>query len=1062
MSTRPRHRRRRPVPGIGKASAFPLEKALTTTGAVAAGLAVLAGAPSADAATFTVTNTNDGGAGSLRDAIVSANNNVGPDVITFNAAVTGTITLTGGQLYISDDVDVQGPGAAVLTVSGNNASRVFYIYNSDALIDVTLSGLTIAQGTAAFGGGVINFDENVTLDHDVITANTATVGGGVATGGTTGTLTVTNTTISGNTASAGGGIYLYDNGAPALIQDSIISGNQATSGSGGGLFFYGPNYDVTIRRTTISGNIAAGRGGGIYFYDTDGGAVLIEDSTVSGNQAGIGGGMYFYNVDDPVTISNSTISGNSATYGGGIVFYGSGVAPFTISNSTISGNTATMVGGNLASYGKPVTLNNSIVADGVAPASPDLYGGTFTANFSLIETPGGAALVTGTGTVTGVDPQLGPLQNNGGPTFTQLPAPTSPVINAGDPAFAPPPANDQRGLPRVAGGRIDMGAVEVQAGVFQLSSATYSVAENGASVLITVNRTGGTDPATVNYATSNGSATAGADYTSTSGTLSFAAGQTTATFNVPILDDNLVEGNETFNVTLSAPSAGGSLGATSAAVVTINDVEEGHLQFSSATGTVSEKGGSIAITVTRVGGSDGAVSATYGTSNGSATAGSDYTATAGTVMFANGDAAPKTFNVPILDDALTEGSETFNVNLTAPTGGATLGAPATEVVTITDFEEGTLQFSAAAMNVNESAGVAVLTVTRTGGSDGLVDVTYVTTLGTAAPVLDFTPDAGTLSWGPGNTTPHTIVIGIANDGVPEGPETFNVQLSNPVGGATLGTPSTEVVTILDAAPPPGTVQFSTPVYTVVESAGTVALTITRTGGSSGPLTVTYTTNNGTATAPSDFPATTNTVTFADGDTTPKTINIPIVSDAVPEPAESFTVSLSMPTAGALGAQSVTTVTITPPLEEIPVLGPIGKLLLALSTMASALWIMGRRRFFGFLFAAAMIGVMTANLSAATTKPSQPVVHAKNGWHGSMKLGKSKVTGVLSEVQAGEKSTTLKLTNGMSIAVTNAQAAVSLHGGTASINALAPGQKVTIVTMTDPKGNVMRVKIKVKN
>ncbi|HWS70845.1 MAG TPA: Calx-beta domain-containing protein, partial [Thermoanaerobaculia bacterium] len=449
------------------------------------------------------------------------------------------------------------------------------------------------------------------------------------------------------------------------------------------------------------------------------------------------------------------------------------------------------------------------------------------------------------------------------------------------------------------------------------------------------------------------------------------------------------------------------------------------------------------------------------TSNGSATAGSDYTTTAGTVMFANGDAAPKTFNVPILDDTLVEGNETFNVNLTAPTGGATLGAPATEVVTITDFEPGQLQFSSATGSVNENGGTITITVTRTGGTDGAVSASYTTSNGTATAGSDYTTTAGTVNFAAGDGVSKTFNVPITNDALVEGNETFNVTLSAPTGGATLGAPATEVVTIVDGGTP-GTVQFSTAVNTVSESAGTIALTVTRTGGSSGPLTVTYTTSNGTATAPSDYAATTNTVTFLNGDAAPKTINIPIVSDAIPEPPESFTVSLSMPTAGTLGAQSITTVTITPPLEEIPVLGPIGKLLLALSTMASALWIMGRRRFFGFLFAAAMIGVMTSSLSAATTKPVQPVVRAKAGGHNPHNLTKNKVSGVLADVQTTDKNTTLKFTNGTTIAVANSQAVVSLNGGTASISALAAGQKVTIVTMTDPKGNVMRVKIKIKH
>jgi hypothetical protein len=939
MSRRPR-RTPRPQPTI---SVKPALETAVATSAVAAGLALLV-APSADAATFQVTNLNDSGAGSLRQAIVDADNTAGNDVVTFQAGLTGTITLTSGQLYISDGIDVQGPGANLITVSGNGTSRVFYIYSPDATIDVTLSGLTIANGVAEVGGGVVNFDENVTLDHDVVTNNTASHGGGVATGGTSGTLQIFNSTISGNTAITGGGVYLYDNGSPALITDSIISGNHATA-NGGGIYFYGPNYDVTIQRTTISGNTADGKGGGIYFYDTDGGAVLIDSSTISGNTAGTnGGGIYFYNVDDPVTIVNSTISGNSAgDAGGGIYFYGVSEGA-TISFSTIANNSA-LYGGNLVNNGNAVTIGNSIIADGTAPTDPDLAGGEYTINYSLIETPGDAAF-SGTGNITGVDPQLGPLQNNGGPTQTQLPAPTSPVIDAGDPAFVKPPAFDQRGQDRLSGTRVDMGAVEVQGGLIQFSSATYTVAENGGSVTISISRTGGTDPATVQFTTSNGTATAGADYTATSGTITFAAGQTTATAVVPILDDTVVEGNETFNVTLSSPSGGATLGAQSTAVVTITDFEEGHLQFSSAT-TSGLEGSSVTITVTRSGGSDGAVSAHYQTSNGTATAGADYTATSGTVSFAAGDTAPKSFSIPLLSDALPEGNETFNVNLSAPTGGATIGSPSTEVVTIVDFA-------------------------------------------------------------------------------------------------------------------PGTVQFGNAAYTVAESDGTVTITVQRTGGTDGPLTVHYATSNGTATAPSDYAASSGTVTFAAGDATPQTIVIPIVSDAIPEPPETFTVTLSTPSAGTIGPLGTTTVTITPPAAEIPTLGPIGKLLLALSTMASALVIMGRRRIFGFLFAAMMIGALTHPLFAATAvKPVKPVAHAKFGGHNPHNLGKVKVTGTIAEVTNG-KNVTVTLTNGLSVSIPNTQISVSMNGTTSSVNALAQGQKVTIVRMTDPKGNLMRVKIKVKD
>ena len=152
--------------------------------AVASGAALAVGAlaagPAAEAATFNVTNLDDNGAGSLRQAIVDANNAAGADVVTFQAGLTGTITLTGGQLYLADSVDIQGPGPAALTVSGNSASRVFYVYSSDALLDVTISGLTITGGNDIVAGGIVNLGENLILDDVVVTGNTAAFGGGVA------------------------------------------------------------------------------------------------------------------------------------------------------------------------------------------------------------------------------------------------------------------------------------------------------------------------------------------------------------------------------------------------------------------------------------------------------------------------------------------------------------------------------------------------------------------------------------------------------------------------------------------------------------------------------------------------------------------------------------------------------------------------------------------------------------------------------------------------------------------------------------------------------------------
>ena len=226
------------------------------------------------------------------------------------------------------------------------------------------------------------------------------------------------------------------------------------------------------------------------------------------------------------------------------------------------------------------------------------------------------------------------------------------------------------------------------AGSLQFSASAFSVAESGVSVTITVTRTDGSAGAvSVDYATSDGSATGGSDYTATAGTLSFADGVSGQSFSVTILDDTLFEGDETFNLSLSNVTGGASLGSPATASVTITEDDPpppaGSLQFSAAGFSVAENGASVPITVTRTGGSAEAVAVDYASADGSATAGSDYTATAGTLSYADG-VTSQSFSVAILNDTLFEGNEGFNLNLSNVTGGASLGSPATASVTITE------------------------------------------------------------------------------------------------------------------------------------------------------------------------------------------------------------------------------------------------------------------------------------------------------------------------------------------------------------------------------------------
>lgn len=530
-------------------------------------------APPAQAATFNVTNLSDAGAGSLRQAIIDANTAAGLDSITFQAGLTGTITLTSGQLAVTDSVTITGPGAAALSVSGNNASRVFYLYNSSATIDVTISGLTISGGNASIGAGVIDFDENLTLDSVTISGNTSTGdGGGLWADGFSMTLTVQNSRITGNTSGDdGGGVYAEDTGATWNFTNTVVSGNQA-AGAGGGIYFYDPDQNLVLTNTTISGNTAATLGGGVYLYSFDNGGMTFRGSTISGNSAAEGGGLFLYGIDNgPLLIENSTISGNQATAGdGGGVFLYNISAGGAINHTTIAANTATGTGGGVFVDSGTPALNNMIVADNTAGTNNDL-GGTFDASYSLIEAPGTATVNNIVGNLLNTDPQLGALANNGGPTQTKKPAGASPAVNAGNPAFAPPPAADQRGLARVVNGRIDMGAVEVNPGVIQLTASAISVNEAAGTVTITLSRTGGSDGAvSVSYATTPGSAGAGADYTTSSGMVNWADGDVAnKTFTVPIINDPAFEPNETFSVTISSPQGGATLGATVTITVTI-------------------------------------------------------------------------------------------------------------------------------------------------------------------------------------------------------------------------------------------------------------------------------------------------------------------------------------------------------------------------------------------------------------------------------------------------------------------------------------------------------------
>ena len=225
------------------------------------------------------------------------------------------------------------------------------------------------------------------------------------------------------------------------------------------------------------------------------------------------------------------------------------------------------------------------------------------------------------------------------------------------------------------------------AGSLGLSAASDSITQGTATLTITVNRTSGSSGAvSVAYATANGTAVAGTDYTAANGTLNWADGDANAkTFTVPVSNATPFSGTKTFTLTLSGASGGATLGTSSATVtITGNAVAGavGSLMLTVSSYTVAQSAGSQAVTVNRTGGSSGAISVAYATANGTAVAGTDYTATSGTLNWATSDANAKTFSVPISNTTPFTGNKAFTVSISNPSGGATLGSPTSATVTI--------------------------------------------------------------------------------------------------------------------------------------------------------------------------------------------------------------------------------------------------------------------------------------------------------------------------------------------------------------------------------------------
>ena len=466
-------------------------------------------------ATISGVTITGGRAGSLNGGGVFVGSgsrlDLGSSTVRDNTAQNGGgLNTNSGTLHVSGG-SVTGNAA---TVDGGGINSVYGT--------VSVTGSTLTSNTAGDAGGGLDADGGTTsISTSTFSGNESTKGGGVE-NGTGGMLTLSNSTVTSNRArDAGGGVW---NNAAATISGSTISGNRAAQ-DGGGVSSRGTSSTMSVTSSTISGNAAFDEGGGVFssaggltveltairdnvsesddgggIYRVGSGPVTVRDSVVSGNTAPDAGGALFAAASTTVTVRGSTLASNRAGTGGGVANHGGAM---TLANSTLSGNTARLVGGAVRALSGStllanttvtanttetqngggmwrgtegtLTVRNSIVAanrDLVSPYRPDCAGTVASEGYNVIGdrtgcvfSPAGPGDRSGTATAP-LDPRLGPLADNGGPTPTHALLTGSPAIDAGNPAVpgsggtACEPT-DQRGVARPQRAACDAGSFEL-------------------------------------------------------------------------------------------------------------------------------------------------------------------------------------------------------------------------------------------------------------------------------------------------------------------------------------------------------------------------------------------------------------------------------------------------------------------------------------------------------------------------------------------------------------------------------------------------------------------------
>ena len=295
----------------------------------------------------------------------------------------------------------------------------------------------------------------------------------------------------------------------------------------------------------------------------------------------------------------------------------------------------------------------------------------------------------------------------------------------------------------------------------------------------------------------------------------------------------------------------------------------------------------------------------YMTTGGTAVPGVDYVSASNTVTFPAGT-LDEPFGITLLNNSNQEGTVTVDLVLLNPTGGLSIGDPSTAVLNIVAVVLPKVQFSSPTYFITQTDTTAVVTLVRTGPSNGTVSVDFSTSDGSATAGIDYTATTGTVTFADGVVT-GTINVPIIPSDALKTNQTVNLTLTNPVGGIILGNPSQAVLTILATSSP--VVQFSSPDYKVHEHAGSAIVTAVRFGDTSGDATVGYATSDGTAISGTDYFGTSGILSFVSGDSS-KSFSFQIVKYQTFQSNKTVNVALSNPSLGTgLGTQDTAVVTI---------------------------------------------------------------------------------------------------------------------------------------------------------